>query len=183
MVKPEKPALADKADGSGPQVLIKVINSAIGFPVTMIYQTPVSEIGSFGSIDGTLPKPDMIVTRTRWDLYLPDDLTYGEPDTNMDLIVDGRYVPRHALQKEMTRITPPQQQQQMGSLALTVPAAGKLYRFEKLYANQTGKEAKVSMMYVSGLGEFGSLLLTNSWNSAFLGGVLGLLRNRRSIIL
>ena len=178
--KPEKPALAEPKEGMGPQVLIKIINSAQGFPVTMIYQMPVSEIGSFGSIEGTLPKPDMIVTRTRWDLYLPDDLTYGEPDTNMDVIVEGRYVPRSTMRREISKVAP--QQQQIGSLALNVPAAGKLYRFEKLYANQTGKDTTVSMMYVSGLGEFGSILLVVLGTIVFWLGLLGFYLKKNKIV-
>ena len=56
--KAEKPALAEeKKNGiSVPNVLIKIINSAQGFPVALVYQTPVSEVGTIGFLKAALPK-------------------------------------------------------------------------------------------------------------------------------
>ena len=56
---PEKPAIADSGGKKGSKeqsVLIKIINSAQGFPVTLIYATPVAKIRALGKIGAMLPQ-------------------------------------------------------------------------------------------------------------------------------
>ena len=64
-LSPEKPAAAHatagEQNGSAPEILIKVINSVEGFPVELVYATPVSEMGRFGRVGTHLPRPDMVV--------------------------------------------------------------------------------------------------------------------------
>jgi hypothetical protein len=46
-------------------------------------------VRALGTISGRLPKPDMVVTQSRWDVFLPDGLSYGTPDSNMDVVEKG----------------------------------------------------------------------------------------------
>jgi hypothetical protein len=153
--KPEKPAISSKADEEAgelpPEILIKVINSVQGFPVEFIYATPVSEMGSLGRVGAHLPRPDMVVTRSRWDLYLPDQFRYGSPTSNMDLIITGVHMTRDDMRAEAAdraglATTP------LGPLKIDVPSAGIHYAFEKLYANQSDEAASFTIPYTSRLG-------------------------------
>lgn len=167
--KPEKPAIASKGDGDGegqpPEILIKVINSVEGFPVEIIYATPTREMRSFGRVGAHLPRPDMVVTRSRWDLYLPDQFRYGAPTTNMDLVANGLRMTREAMQAEMAavdraNVAPAVVQ----PLHIDVPNTGIHFAFEKLYANQAEEDAAFSLPYMSrvgaGLGQAVALLGT-----------------------
>jgi len=122
---PESPALDD--GDSGPEVLVPIIHSVEGFEVELIYSTPAPAIGWIGSIRGELPRPDMIVTSTTWDVYLPDDVTWGEPGGELDLVEWGMIDDEVA--DDFGALAD-------GSLRLTVPNRGRRYTFEKLYANQ-----------------------------------------------
>lgn len=152
--KPEKPAIASNGpNGAAPEILVKVINSTQGFPVELIYATPVAEMGRLGRVSAHLPRPDMVVTRSRWDLYLPDRFRYGAPTTNMDLVSNGAPMSRDALQAEMAAINrAASAPQQLQPLQIEVPSAGVHYAFEKLYANQAKEEASFSIPYTSDLG-------------------------------
>ena len=155
--RPEKPAIssngAPESNGHAPEILIKVINSVQGFPVELIYATPVAEMDRFGRVSAHLPRPDMVVTRSRWDLYLPDRFRYGTPTTNMDLVANAVEMTREAMQAEMAGMdraafTP----QQLQPLQIDVPSSGIHYAFEKLYANQAEEDAAFSIPYTSDLG-------------------------------
>lgn len=152
--KPEKPALGDDKKKEGPSVLIKIINSAQGFPVTLVYQTPVSEIGALGFVTALLPKPDMVVTNTHWDVYVPADVAYGKADTNMTVVKKGIPMSPYAMKEEMSRLAGGQGSAAItGPLQISVPATGILYAFEKLYANQAAEGAYFAVPYASGGGE------------------------------
>ncbi len=169
----EKPALA--GDGgqtnagtqpAGPSdVLIKMINSSDGFPVEMVYATKLDALGSIGSIASHLPRPDMVVTHTRWDVFLPAGLRYREPDTNMELISAGDEVQRGAMAASVAGADA----QMVQPLRIAVPTVGVHYAFEKLYANQSDEDARFSISYVAGdgpaqiLGLLGLLLLGASF--------------------
>ena len=158
--KPEKPALAEGAKkGAGPNVLIKIINSVQGFPVHLIYQTPVSKVGPLGVLDGDLPRPEMVATHTHWDVYLPDELSYGRPTTNMKLIGKGVRLSPELMRSEVAKIAPPHGAGGVGPLHISVPTAGVRYSFEKLYANQAEENANFSIPYVSGVGSAISMVL------------------------
>ncbi len=95
----------------------------------------------------------MVVTRSRWDLYLPDRFRYGAPATNMDVIGNGTPMSRDALQAEMDAVervahTP----QQLQPLQIQVPSSGVHFALEKLYANQADEAASVSIPYTSDFG-------------------------------
>ena len=67
-------------------MLIKMINSASAFPVELVYATQSAAMSAFGSLSANLPRPDMIVTHTQWDVYVPPGLSYSPPQTNMELL-------------------------------------------------------------------------------------------------
>ena len=177
--KPEKPALETAADGKkasqNPSVLIKIINSSAGFPVDIIYATPISKVRALGIVGAHLPRPDMVVTSSRWDVFLPDGLSYGAPDANMDVVEKGVPMTREAIAAAVGSVTERAGAQQMiEPLRITVPASGIRYRFEKLYANESDEDAEFSMPYASGggavLAEFltligAALLVAGIWLS------------------
>ena len=163
--KPEKPAIssngATESNGHDPEILIKVINSVQGFPVEVIYATPVAEMGRLGRVSSHLPRPDMVVTKSRWDLYLPDQFRYGTPTTNMDVVSNGIPMTREAMQAEMAaaeRVA--RAPRQLQPIRIEVPNTGIHYAFEKLYANQAEEDAWFSIPYTSGLGSaFGQAIV------------------------
>jgi hypothetical protein len=144
---PEKPA---EASAGGGAVLVKMINSAVGFPVEIVYATPVSPFGAYGEIGGSLPRPDVVVTHTRWNVFLPVDRTYGVPDSSMDAVVaGGRVNPRREGGELFSKAAEQQRAQQGQPLRLSVPTQGIYFAFEKLYADQSPKPAAFSVGYVS----------------------------------
>ena len=169
--KPEKPAYAgdganpdganpDGANPDGSAILVRMINSAEGFPVDVVYATPVAELGGLGTLSSRLPRPDMVVTHTRWDVFLPVGPRYLEPDSTMDLVVRGRRVnPRTAGAAVVARASDAYRTQMGQPLRLSVPTQGIQFAFEKLYASQSPEEAAFSIRYVSaGANRFGVLL-------------------------
>lgn len=153
---PEKPALAEAEagkDGAKHQVvLIKIINSAQGFPVSIVYQTPVSSMGSLGFVRGVLPNPAMVVTRTFWDVFLPDTRSYGTPETNLHLRNNGEGVLGENFQREVGDLAAGAEKQRILPLQIVVPTSGRRFSFDKLYANQGAADGYFSLPYVSQAG-------------------------------
>jgi hypothetical protein len=148
--KPEKPAYAAEQDSDGePAVLVRMINSAQGFPVDIVYETPVQSIDTIGKISNRLPRPDMIVTNSRWDVFLPVGPRYIALDGPMDLVVDGALVTRRVATELMTRASDAYQAQMGQPLRINVPAKGVRFTFEKLYASQSPEDAGYAIRYVS----------------------------------
>ena len=163
----EKPALAEADDDpeSDDALLIKIMNRTEGFPVDLIYATRAPSIRRLGSVRALLPRPDILVTESRWDLFLPEGLDYGRPETNMDILSADNRVSgdemRAALGGLAEQSTSPNV---IGPLHITVPATGVHYAFRKLYANQGEVEAFASIPYTTAsgtaLGQLVSLLAT-----------------------
>jgi len=149
--KAEKPAYAgDGADGVASAVLVRMINSAEGFPVDIVYATPVDAIRALGTVAGRLPRPDMVVTHSRWDLFLPAGPNYRTPDSTMDLVLDGVAVDPHAAGAEALARAADAYRTQIGQpLRVSVPTQGIRFAFEKLYANQSAEDATFSIGYLS----------------------------------
>ena len=93
----------------------------------------------------------MVVTRSRWDLYLPDRFRYGAPTTNLDVVGNGARMSREAMRAGMSLDRSPAPQQ-LAPLEIEVPSAGVHFAFEKLYANQAEDDAFFSIPYTSGTG-------------------------------
>ncbi|MDM8545258.1 hypothetical protein QUF61_02065 [Candidatus Venteria ishoeyi] len=148
--KSEKPAEAEEpavSNANRRSVLIKMINSTAGFPLEVIYASKLEALGQSGAIYSVLPRPDMIVTHSRWDLYLPDKLDYQEPDSNMDRLAVGRLVAAKSIQTAM-QLRKQNSNQQQG-LHLQVPKRGIHFAFEKLYANQAKEDTWIEIPYVA----------------------------------
>lgn len=139
--KAEKPALASGSSDQGPEVLIKIINSAQPFQVEMVYATPVPALGVFGRIAAQLPTPDIVVTQTQWEVYLPDDMRYGEPSGAMR-VLDGGTPWQSDGADPMAARTPQAMQVQ-------VPMTGVRFAFDKLYANQSDGQVGFTLPYAS----------------------------------
>ena len=170
--RPEKPAIsATPREGregiEGPEILIKVINSIEGFPVELVYATPLPEMGGLGRVRAHLPQPDMIVTSTRWDIFLPENFRYGNPDSNMALAAIAGGGTAELVRKRLEGLDDSLRAQQPNHpLRIKVPATGVHFSFEKLYANQGDQAAAFSIPYSSAAGaRLGQIL-------ALLGGVL-----------
>jgi hypothetical protein len=147
--KAEKPAAAETStDGSA--VLIKMINSATGFPVEIIYATRIAPMAFMGTVHGRLPTPDMVVTHTRWDVFLPVGPSYRSPDSTLDPVISGRRVNGAVMGGEALARARSAKGAGLGEpLRLSVPSQGIHYAFEKLYANQSPQAATFSLGYAS----------------------------------
>lgn len=151
--KAEKPAVSEDTSGDERTVLIKIINSTAGFPVQLVYATQGPGFGSLGRARGSLPRPDILVTHSRWDVYVPAEMSYGRPATNLDLIEAGDVVSREDVARQLTRADGDRGAiQAIDPLRISVPTAGVHYAFEKLYANQSDQEAWIALPYASAAG-------------------------------
>lgn len=156
--KGEKPAQAD--DGRG--VLIRMMNDTNGFPLEIVYALQTDKIAYRGALHTQLPRPDILVTRSRWDLYLPTGPIYSSaPESNMDLVLSDARADQSTMSKYLSRNQNASRQPQR-SLQLRVPTQGVHYAFEKLYANKSTEDAYVRLGYISAaardLGSWLSLL-------------------------
>lgn len=182
--KPEKPAFAadggaNGAGADGSAVLVKMINSARGFPVDIVYASPIQDINGLGTVSSRLPRPDMVVTHSRWDVFLPIGPRYYAVDSTMDLIQGGRLVnPRVAGGEVMARASDAYQAQMGQPLRITVPTQGIQFAFEKLYANQSSEEAAFSLNYVSAQGRQYGLLASAVGTLVLWLGIAGLVSRR-----
>src|SRR5262249_22753883 len=139
-------------DGDDPTVLVKIVNSTAGFPVQLVYSTPGPAFGPLGTARGSLPRPDILVTHSRWDVYLPAEMSYGRPSTNLDVATAGDLVAKDALTRQLTRADGERAAPALDPLRISVPNVGIHYAFEKLYANQSDQDAWVVVPYASAAG-------------------------------
>ena len=156
----EKPANAKNQSDLSQDILIKMLNSATGFPVEVVYAVPIAKMGLFGTLKAQLPIPDMVVTHSFWDVYLPQGPNYQAVDTNMNVISAKRMVNPHKMGMN-DRANELNGSIQMGKpLRMTVPKQGILYRFEKLYANQSDAVAGFAIRYASEQGNLVGLMVS-----------------------
>jgi hypothetical protein len=153
--KAEKPAIA-AAEGEAPAFLIKIVSSSDAFPVELVYATNVAPMARLGSVRASLARPDLLVTESRFDLYLPAGYDYRRPSTNMNVVVDEGRISAEALAREMSAAVDAAESGGVPDpFRIQVPSAGIHYAFEKLYANHSGREgaeAYVSIPYASSAG-------------------------------
>ena len=148
--RPEKPALGEERSN---EVLIKIVTSTRGFPVQLVYATDGSKIRGLGRLRSTLPRPDILVTSSRWDVYVPDGLSYGDPSSNMEIVVAGVREDLDDLERQMAGDREEAAKQRaVEPLRIAVPTSGIHYAFEKLYANQGDETAWFAVAYASGAG-------------------------------
>jgi hypothetical protein len=153
--KAEKPAVSEER-GDERTVLIKIINSTAGFPVQVVYATQGPGFGSLGHARGSLPRPDILVTQSHWDVYLPADMSYGRPSTNLDVVEAGEVVSRDDLARQLARADGERGASPiLDPLRISVPTAGVHYAFEKLYTNQSDQDTWIALPYASAAGAVG----------------------------
>ncbi len=152
--RPEKPALASAAGEEGTEdaaeqsVLLKIKNATDGFAVDLIYEVPGARLGGLGTVRAVLPQPDILVTETAWDVFLPADLRYGTPHTTMEMTARGLPVAAGDLQEQMA-VAGSQSERVSEPLVIQVPTAGVRYSFTKLYANQRDERVELRIGYAS----------------------------------
>ena len=178
--KPEKPAYAADGEGAdGSVVLVKMINSARGFPVDIVYATPIQSIDGLGKLSSRLPRPDMVVTHSRWDVFLPIGPRYYALDTTMDPVLRGlRVNPRVAGGDVMAGASDAYQAQMGQPLRIIVPTQGVQFAFEKLYENQSLDDAAFSIRYVSSDADHLGLLLSALGTVSLWIGIIALASRR-----
>lgn len=165
----EKPALADEpesesAKSSAKHVLIKIINSAQPFVVDLIYQSPATKMSRLGVVEGALPKPELIVTKTNWEVYLPSELKYGRVRTNMTTQVEGVVLQSGQINQRFDEFGSKNDRSVVLPPQIDVPLEGVSFTFTKLYANQGAEDAFFAVPYTSSSGAYLGQLLA-------LGGV------------
>lgn len=166
-----KPALA--TDDDGEWHLIKIIHSTRGFPVELIYQTAAGPIQGLGTVAARLPRPEILVTRTRWDVYVPTGVRYGRPSGELQLVAQSAEVSAAEVQQEMVDMAAGAAGQGLEPLRLVVPTAGMHFAFEKLYSNQGNRDAGFVLPYASGAGRtLGVLALLLGLVSMIYGGLM-----------
>jgi hypothetical protein len=159
--KAEKPAVADSED-AGRAFLVRIVSSSDAFPVEIVYATRISTLGSIGRLSARLSRPDLLVTQSRWDLFLPDGFDYGRPSTNMNLVLDGERMSGEAFAREAQGAVDSAAPSLPEAFRIDVPTSGIRYSFEMLYANHGDVEASLEIPYASregaAFGEIVSLL-------------------------
>ncbi len=175
--RPEKPALTAGEDGEAWH-LIRIIHSTRGFDVELMFQTPANAIRGLGTLSGILPRPEILVTRTRWDVFLPRGVGYGKPSQEMELVEARGRVTADDLDSALAlaggdRLVEP--------LRPMIPSAGIHFAFEKLYANQGGRDAGFEIPYASGLGRHLGRLLSLAGASVFWIGLALFVRSSRRL--
>jgi len=149
----EKPAMAEGGERDQapkhPAVLIKMVNSVDGFPVDLVYATRMAPVGFIGTLSGRLPRPDMVVTHTRWDVFLPDGLSYRSPSSNMDILTAYEPADPAAMRASLGDVAKAGAAQPSGPLHINVPVRGVHFAFDKLYADQAKDDASFAIGYAS----------------------------------
>ncbi len=175
----EKPALVEE-DGVR-FLLIPIVNRTEGFPVEVVYATRGGTIGGLGTVRARLPRPDILVTSSHWDLFLPEGLDYQRPSSNMDVVESGRAVSEQEMRDELSAISDTRNVSGVAEpLLIHVPTTGIRYRFEKLYANQADVEAYVAIPYASSSGVFmGQLVCILGAGLLWMAGWLSWTRDER----
>ncbi len=143
----QQPARESGSEDDAPVVLLNIVSAAEAFPVELVYATPVPRLGAFGRLESALPTLHVVVTRTRWELFLPEGARYDAPETSMTLVEAGPAAGAAFLDASE-------------SLALDVPAQGVRYVFTSMYAGRGGERVALSIPYVSGWGGPLTLLLS-----------------------
>ena len=173
----EKPALAE-GESSRRSVLLKIVNSTQGFPVQLVYATPGSRIRGLGAVEAFLPIPDILVTRSRWDVYLPAQMRYRKPSSNMDLVATGSPMDGRQLEEALVDHLEDAAARMVAPLTISVPTAGIHFAFEKLYANQADQQTWLEIPYASrGGARAGAVVILLATLVFWAGLILGLRRS------
>lgn len=133
----QTPALESGNEGEA-TVLLNIVSAAEGFDVRLVYATQVPALSSMGRLHAELPELDIVVTRTLWDLVLPEGVTYASPSSSLALVDGGTYVNYADLDMPGFEES-----------ALAAPARGTRYVFQTMYGSDGVGVASVP--YVAGV--------------------------------
>ncbi len=173
----EKPARTVAEDGREWH-LIQIIHSTEGFVVEVVFQTPAKAIRGLGTVAALLPRPEILVTHSRWDVFLPKGVEYGKPSEEMERVETQGEVSAEDLSSELTAVAGGRL---VEPLRPVIPTAGIHFAFEKLYANQGGRDAGFEIPYASGLGRTLGRLLSLGGASVFWIGLAFAARSSRRL--
>lgn len=134
---------------------------------------PSEKIGALRRLAGRLSSPDMVVTHSSWDVYLPVGLPYGEPSTNMELGAAATAVTAEAM-KSASR--PLGRTARCRRCASRCPPPACAYSFSKIYANCSREAGEFSVPYSSRGGAWFARVLAVLGTSVFWLGVWVLLQ-------
>lgn len=143
--KAVKPAIVEADTKTDREALINVIHSADPFEVTVVMATSCARLHGFGSLQTTLPVPDITVTQTQWDVYLPVGPNYRRIKTNMDPATE----PQAASNDDMRAAFAAEYAQPVGALQIDIPRSGIRYQFQKIYANRALDDPYIEVVYLS----------------------------------
>jgi hypothetical protein len=152
--RPEQPAVEAETERGDvvPSVLLKIKNSTEGFPVELIFATRGRRVRGLGTVRGALPRPDLLVTESSWDVYLPAGMTYRQPKTNMELVRAAEGVVGEEMRAELEGLAGDPRFEVPGALRIVVPVAGVRFAFDKLYANQSDEASWFAIPFASAAG-------------------------------
>lgn len=172
----EKPAQAEKAPDS---VLIKLINATAGFPVELVYAAKVPKLETYGEIELSLPRPDIMVTTSTWQINVPREFYYTVPHTNL---TQGERYGAHPLVMPTAALELAAGELPFG-LQVNIPTQGKTFYFSKLYANQGPDNAVVTLYYANTSIGYGLAAILGCGGLVWLGRALRRtwLRRRRAL--
>ena len=152
--QPVKPA----SDESG-AVLVPLLNASEPFEVVLVYLVRGEPLGISGAIEGALLVPDLVETESTWEVFLPDDVEWGEVDTRMTVTAAHEHVAAAESKGDDDAGVAP--------LGIRVPERGHRIVLKSLLSNQGTERASMRVAYrTGGMGGLGAALL--------FGGVLAL---------
>ncbi|MCA9517487.1 MAG: hypothetical protein KC635_21245, partial [Myxococcales bacterium] len=145
--QPVKPAKDDEDT-----VLVPLLNATDPFEVVLVYLVKGEPLGFAGRVEATLPAPDLVETEATWDVYLPEDLAWGEVETNMTVVARPEEGASAAPPSDVTATAGDGAREVSGQagvspLRIHVPERGKRLVLRKLLANQGAERATFSIRY------------------------------------
>lgn len=163
--QPVKPARGDKPS----TVLVPLLNSSASFVVELVFATTIGDVGFVGSFGGELPVPDIVETRTRWDVYLPEGLDYGTVKSSLTLDQAPAHTEVRFSAEATAAATADGKSGETSNSAVVGPAALRLdvprrgvhLRLTGLLANQGRQRAAFTIGFNgAGASALGALLMT-----------------------
>lgn len=162
--QPVKPASDEKG-----AILVPLLNASEPFEVVIVYLVRGEPLGVSGEIEGALLVPDLVETESTWELFLPDDVVWGEVDTRMTVAAAHE----HGAAGDVTgseadgAIAKVAGEAGVAPLGIRVPERGHRIILKSLLSNQGSERASMRVSYrVDGMEGLGAALL--------FGGVLAL---------
>lgn len=160
-------AVKPASDESG-AVLVPLLNASEAFEVVLVYLVKGEPMGFSGEVEAELLVPDLIETESTWEVFLPDEVTWGEVDTNMSVVSRPDEVLVVAQNAELAKGNTAQTG--VAPLQIRVPERGKRLVLQKLLSNQGSERASFRIGYRGdGAGQTGlSLVLVGGFALMFL---------------